>query len=298
MDTTETAVTTVIDQDMSSGVLNLPSLARAVWKVPFLYIQVITEYIGNWSAGRHYENVGKLEDTCIWAEKPVTQKLQVLPSTVEKTFDTQPTPTKPDPPILPTSIVVKVGVLIVVMLLSCVCALMILKRHCCRKDEHHHAAIGHQNSRTNRHEYFPGNIGSRCDVGGHPSELSEGNGINGKSLQFDFCSRLAFAFATRGIVSKRKKCNARVLDWASSKSLSSMLTESSSRSRLDDSVGYALLPADWSLACSSAPAIVPLVSDHTSSFDSGIDRRSVTPPASTSSNTYAPPPAAPPKNNK
>ncbi|CAG5088755.1 Oidioi.mRNA.OKI2018_I69.PAR.g11959.t2.cds [Oikopleura dioica] len=171
---------------------------------------------GNWSAGRHYENVGKLEDTCIWAEKPVTQKLQVLPSTVEKTFDTQPTPTKPDPPILPTSIVVKVGVLIVVMLLSCVCALMILKRHCCRKDEHHHAAIRHHNSRTNRHEYFPGNIGSRCDVGGHPSELSEGNGIN----------------------------------------------------------------------------------DHTSSFDSGIDRRSVTPPASTSSNTYAPPPAAPPKNNK
>ena len=127
----------------------------------------------------------------------------MLPSTVEKTIDPLPTPTTPDPPVLPTSIVVKVGVLIVVMLLSCVCALMLLKKHCCRKDEHHHAARRHQTSRTNRHEYFPGNIG-RCDVGDHPSELLEGNGINGKSLLFDSCSRLAFAFATRGIVSQRK----------------------------------------------------------------------------------------------
>lgn len=36
LDTTETAVTTVLDQDMSSAVWNRPSQARAVSKVVFI----------------------------------------------------------------------------------------------------------------------------------------------------------------------------------------------------------------------------------------------------------------------
>jgi len=102
--------------------------------------------------------------------------------------------------------------------------------------------------------------------------VDEGAGVNGKSL-FDFDHALA-PLLLRPVSPVNVNCNGHVLDWASSKSLSSMLTGSSSRSRLDDSVGYALLPADWSLASSSAPPLEPLVSDQGGNFGSAKSEKS------------------------
>lgn len=186
----------------------------------------------------------------------------------------QPMPTEPDTLIaFSPSMGVQIGALLAVLVLSC-WALVLIKKHCCGQREHRHPT-----SLSNRADYFPGS--NNCEVGN--ALVDEGAGVNGKSL-FDFDDALA-PLLLRPVSPINVKRNGHVLDWASSKSLSSMLTGSSSRSRLDDSVGYALLPADWSLASSSAPPLEPLVSDHHSSFDSGIDRRSVTPPIASSRTT-------------
>lgn len=163
---------------------------------------------------------------------------------------------------------------LIVLLLLVFWAIHLVRKHCFRQREDRHPT-----SLNNRADYFPGS--SNCEVGN--ALVDEGAGVNGKSL-FDFDHALA-PLLLRPVSPINVNRNGHVLDWASSKSLSSMLTGSSSRSRLDDSVGYALLPADWSLASSSAPPLEPLVSDHHSSFDSGIDRRSVTPPVASSRTT-------------
>jgi len=130
---------------------------------------------GNWSTGRHYENVGKLEDTCYWTERPEFKRLEV-PSVKKEPLQPQPMPTEPDTLIaFSPSMGVQIGALFAVLVLSC-WALVLIKKHCCGQREHRHPT-----SLSNRADYFPGS--NNCEVGN--ALVDEGAGVNDHHSSFD-----------------------------------------------------------------------------------------------------------------
>lgn len=135
---------------------------------------------GNWSNGRHYENVGKLEDTCYWTEKPEFRRLE-LPTPKKEPLEPQPTPIEPDPLIAfsPNIQISKYIVQIcglVVLLLLVFWAIHLVRKHCFRQREDRHPT-----SLSNRADYFPGS--SNCEVDN--ALVDEGAGVNDHHSSFD-----------------------------------------------------------------------------------------------------------------